>query len=239
MCSYNRVNGTQTCESKALLDRLKQEWGFTGSSSPTSRSPCATAWRPPNAGVDFPALPGDFTGGLRTREMFTSGQITAARLDDMVRRILFAMFDSGVYDDPVPATPAPVVSTPDHKALATRISESGMVLLKNHDHALPLGGRHLRSLAVTCLSATTRCTSRAAPRPCGHGRAGDHAACGYHGARRAGLHLTSRGVARRRAAAHKVPSDVLPRSRARGTDSRPLLEQRRDTSELARRTQVD
>ena len=148
MCSYNRVNGTQTCESKALLDRLKQEWGFNGFVVPDFAFAVRDGLAAANAGVDFPALPGDFTGGLRTREMFTSGQITAARLDDMVRRILFAMFDSGVYDDPVPATPAPVVSTPEHKALATRISESGMVLLKNDDHALPLGGRHLRSLAV-------------------------------------------------------------------------------------------
>ena len=148
MCSYNRVNGTQTCESKALLDTLKHDWGFDGFVVPDFAFAVRDGLAAANAGVDFPALPGDFTGGLRTREMFTSGQISAARLDDMVRRILFAMFDSGVYDDPVPATPAPVVSTPEHKALATRISESGMVLLKNDDHALPLGGRHLRSLAV-------------------------------------------------------------------------------------------
>ncbi len=148
MCSYNRVNGTQTCESTALLDTLKHDWGFNGFVVPDFAFAVRDGLAAANAGVDFPALPGDFTGGLRTREMFTSGQITAARLDDMVRRILFAMFDSGVYDDPVPATPAPVVSTPEHKALATRISESGMVLLKNDDHALPLGGRHLRSLAV-------------------------------------------------------------------------------------------
>jgi beta-glucosidase len=148
MCSYNRVNGTPTCESHELLDRLKHDWGFNGFVVPDFAFAVRDGLAAANAGVDFPALPGDFTGGLRTREMFTSGQITPARLDDMVRRILFAMFDSGVYDDPVPATPAPVVSTPEHKALATRISESGMVLLKNRDRALPLGSRHPRSLAV-------------------------------------------------------------------------------------------
>ena len=109
MCSYNRVNGTQTCESKALLDTLKHDWGFNGFVVPDFAFAVRDGLAAANAGVDFPALPGDFTGGLRTREMFTSGQIPAARLDDMVRRILFAMFDSGVYDDPVPATPAPVV----------------------------------------------------------------------------------------------------------------------------------
>ena len=41
-----------------------------------------------------------------------------------------------------------MVTTPAHQALAKRISESGMVLLKNDGHALPLATRHLRSLAV-------------------------------------------------------------------------------------------
>src|SRR5204862_2252314 len=44
--------------------------------------------------------------------------------------------------------PAANVSTPEHQALATEVSASGMVLLRNQHHALPLGGRGLRSLAV-------------------------------------------------------------------------------------------
>ncbi len=147
MCSYNRVNGTPTCESHAVLDTLKNDWGFNGFVVPDFAFAVRDGLAAANAGVDFPALPGDFTGGLRTRDMFTSGQISAARLDDMVRRILFAMFDSGVFDDPVGA-PADVVTTPEHQALAKRMSESGMVLLKNDDQALPLSTRHLRSLAV-------------------------------------------------------------------------------------------
>ena len=50
------------------------------------------------AGVDVPALAG---ASGRTAEMFTSGQVPPARLDDIVRRLLFALFDSGVFDDPV------------------------------------------------------------------------------------------------------------------------------------------
>jgi beta-glucosidase len=147
MCSYNRVNGTPTCESHEVLDPLKHDWGFHGFVVPDFASAVRDGLAAANAGVDFPALPGDFTGGLRTREMFTSGQISTARLDDMVRRILFAMFDSGVFDDPVGA-PADVVTTPEHQALAKRISESGMVLLKNDDRTLPLDTKRLRSLAV-------------------------------------------------------------------------------------------
>jgi beta-glucosidase len=57
------------------------------------------------------------------------------------------MFDSGAFDDPVGPTAANV-STPEHRDLATRVSEDGMVLLKNDRRALPLGEHAPRSLAV-------------------------------------------------------------------------------------------
>ena len=143
MCSYNRLNGPQTCESPALLSDLKAS-GFQGFVAPdfifAVKDPLAATL----AGLDVPALGGP---GGRTAAMFTSGQVPAARLDDIVRRTLFAMFDSGAFDDPLgPA--AANVSTPEHQALATKVSSSGMVLLRNEHHALPLGGRGLRSIAV-------------------------------------------------------------------------------------------
>ncbi|HEY0362089.1 MAG TPA: glycoside hydrolase family 3 C-terminal domain-containing protein [Solirubrobacteraceae bacterium] len=143
MCSYNRLNGPQTCESPALLSDLKAS-GFQGFVAPdfifAVKDPLAATL----AGLDVPALGGP---GGRTAAMFTSGQVPAARLDDIVRRTLFAMFDSGAFDDPLgPA--AANVSTPEHQALATKVSASGMVLLRNEHHALPLGGRGLRSIAV-------------------------------------------------------------------------------------------
>jgi beta-glucosidase len=143
MCSYNRLNGPQTCESPSLLADLKAS-GFDGLVVPdfglAVRDPLAATL----AGVDLPALTG---AGGRTAAMFTSGQVPATRLDDIVRRTLFAIFDSGAFDDPL-GPGAADVSTPEHKALATRVSTDGMVLLKNDRHALPLGGRELRSIAV-------------------------------------------------------------------------------------------
>jgi beta-glucosidase len=144
MCSYNRLNGPQTCESSALLSDLHAS-GFNGFVVPdfifAVRDPLAATL----AGVDLPALGG---AGGRTADMFRSGQVPASRLDDIVRRTLYAMFDSGVFDDP-PGPAAADVSTPERAALATRVSTDGMVLLKNDDRALPLtGGRKLRSIAV-------------------------------------------------------------------------------------------
>ena len=149
MCSYNRLNGPQTCESPGLLGDLKAS-GFSGFVVPdfifAVRDPLAATL----AGVDVPALGGP---GGRTADMFTSGQVPRARLDDIVRRTLFAMFDSGVFDHPLgPA--AGDVSTPAHRDVATKVSESGMVLLKDDRHALPLSDHAPRSLAVIGPSGT-------------------------------------------------------------------------------------
>jgi beta-glucosidase len=143
MCSYNRLNGPQTCESSALLSDLKAS-GFNGFVAPdfifAVKDPLAATL----AGLDVPALGGP---GGRTAEMFTSGQVPVSRLDDIVHRTLYAMFDSGVFDNPLgPA--ADDVSTPAHRALATRVSTNGMVLLKNDHDALPLSAGRVRSIAV-------------------------------------------------------------------------------------------
>jgi beta-glucosidase len=80
--------------------------------------------------------------------MFTSGHVPQARLDDIVRRTLFVMFDSGVFDDPL-GPPAADASTPAHVDLGTRVAADGTVLLRNERGTLPLAGpRAPRSLAV-------------------------------------------------------------------------------------------
>jgi beta-glucosidase len=145
MCSYNQINGSPSCENPTTLGDLKQGDGFKGFVVPdfgfAVRNPVAAE----NAGVDLAALPG--APNALTAADFTSGQISSARLDDAAQRILFAMFDSGVFDDPLPATPATEVSTPQHQQVATQVAEAGTVLLKDDHDALPLS-RHVRSIAL-------------------------------------------------------------------------------------------
>ena len=145
MCSYNQINGLPSCENPSTLADLKQGDGLSGFVVPdfgfAVRDPVAAE----NAGVDLAALPG--APNTLTAADFTSGQIPASRLDDAVRRILFAMFDSGAFDNPLPATPATEVSTPQHQQVATQVAEAGTVLLKNEDQILPLS-RHDRSIAL-------------------------------------------------------------------------------------------
>ena len=77
----------------------------------------------------------------RTAAMFTSGQVPAARLDDIVRRTLFAMFDSGAFDDPLGPAAADV-STPEHQAPGDAgVRGRHGAAAATTRHALPLGGR--------------------------------------------------------------------------------------------------
>src|SRR5215472_4619589 len=145
MCSYNQINGLPSCQNPTTLGDLKQGGGLKGFVVPdfgfAVRDPVAAAL----AGVDLPALPGGSSG--LTAADFTSGQIPAARLDDIDRRILYAIFDSGVFDHPLPATPSTEVSTPAHQQVAAQVAEASMVLLKNDHQVLPLSGK-ARSIAV-------------------------------------------------------------------------------------------
>src|SRR5215831_12779993 len=145
MCSYNQINGVPSCENPTTLGDLKQGGGLRGFVVPdfgfAVRDPVAAAL----AGVDLPALPGAPLG--LTADDFTSGRIPASRLDGIDLRILFAFFDSGVFDYPLPATPSTEVSTPQHQQVATQVAEAGTVLLKNDHHVLPLSQK-VHSVAV-------------------------------------------------------------------------------------------
>jgi beta-glucosidase len=140
MCSYNRVNGVYGCESSYLLTEvLKQDWGFKGWvmsdwGAVHSTAPAA------NAGLDQQSgMPFDLSDyfGPPLKEAVLNGWVPQARLDDMARRILHAMFEHGVVDHPV----APAAHTIDfkaHAAVSKKDAQEGMVLLKNSAGVLPL-----------------------------------------------------------------------------------------------------
>lgn len=132
MAAYNRVDGPWCSESPALLGGLlKQEWGFPGFVvsdwfGTHSLAPAVTA------GLDM-EMPGSphFSG---MREAIAAGSVTQARLDDMVHRIVRAVFAVGLYDDPVsPGT----VDAAANLAVAQAVAEQGTVLLQNRG-VLPL-----------------------------------------------------------------------------------------------------
>ncbi|MGZ4178946.1 MAG: beta-glucosidase [Solirubrobacteraceae bacterium] len=152
MCSYNRINGVYACENPTTLTKvLKQQFGFDGfvmSDWGGTHSTVPAA----NAGLDMEMnlSPGQyFTGPLKTAVQ--GGQVSMARLDDMVLRILRPMFAVGIFDHPAAAEPAAYgadVRRPEDIALARTISEDGTVMLKNDRGVLPLTGQNQKIAVI-------------------------------------------------------------------------------------------
>lgn len=143
MGAYPKINGTYACQNGSLLAALRSETGWQGFMMPDFKAgddPLAGF----NAGMDFTALYTDFP-----LEAFTDGRVAEGRLDEAATRILYACFDSGLFDDPVKALDQHrPVSTPRHKAVAQRTAEQGTVLLLNKNQLLPLSRDEAQTLAV-------------------------------------------------------------------------------------------
>ncbi|MGW8392619.1 glycoside hydrolase family 3 C-terminal domain-containing protein [Pseudoduganella sp. HUAS MS19] len=149
MCSYNRVNGVHACENSYLLTEvLKQDWGFKGWvmsdwGAVHSTIPAANAGLDQQSGMPFDLA--DYFGPP-LKEAVLNGWVPQARLDDMARRVLHAMFEHGVVDRPV--EPAPESFDREaHAAVSLKDAQEGMVLLKNSGGALPLK-KSLKRIAV-------------------------------------------------------------------------------------------
>ena len=148
MCSYNLINGTYACQDDHYLNSvLKGDWRFPGyvqSDALATHSSVTSAL----AGLDQEE-PGGFNFGgssdVSLESAIQSGAMPEARLDNMVHRILRAMFAAGVMAN------APAVGTIDASgdaAIAQEAAEQGAVLLKNADGLLPLDASKVASIAV-------------------------------------------------------------------------------------------
>lgn len=133
MCSYNLTNGVYDCENSHLLnDVLKGDWKFPGfvMSDWWATHSTATA---ANNGLDQEQPNEQYFASLGTA--ISSGQVQQSRLDNMVHRILRAMYEVGIFD--YPQTIQPIPATAD-AAIAQEAEEQGAVLLKNSSNQLPL-----------------------------------------------------------------------------------------------------
>jgi beta-glucosidase len=148
MCSYNLINGRWGCENDYLLNTvLKHDWGFKGFVMSDWGAVHSTA-DAANDGLD------QFTGFCcatdkgwfsppAMKAALASGAIPQRRLDDMVERILWALFDKGAVDHPVKAAPFDYAA---HALVSQKAAEESLTLLKNDGGLLPL--RAVKSIAV-------------------------------------------------------------------------------------------
>jgi beta-glucosidase len=147
MCAYNRINESYSCENAWLLnDVLKSDWGYKGFvmsdwGGTHSTIPAANAGLDQESGYQFDASP---YFGDALKEAVESGHVPQSRLDDMVGRILWAMFTNGLFDEPAAAGD---IDFQAHADVSRRDAEDSMVLLKNDRHVLPLSAG-LKSILI-------------------------------------------------------------------------------------------
>lgn len=152
MASFSSVNGVKMHGSKAwLTDYLRGKLGFKGlvvgdwnghgQVPGCSVGSCAASF---NAGLDIFMAPDSWKPLMTaTTEQVKSGQISMARLDEAVRRILRVKVAAGLFDKGRPSSrplagKTELLANPEHRALARRAVRESLVLLKNNGNLLPL-----------------------------------------------------------------------------------------------------
>lgn len=165
MCSYNKVNGEQSCSNKDFLERvLKQKMGFRGFVQ-------SDWWALHNnyslaLGLDqdmpgWPVEPQFFSGSPPGSVTTQLAKQTPAAVDDAARRILASMFRLGIQNSTKCSPPhcqdyfQRNVTSSEHTSLARRLAAQSIVLLQNNDAVLPLTGS-IKTVAVVGAPAVAK-----------------------------------------------------------------------------------
>ncbi|WP_445780268.1 glycoside hydrolase family 3 protein [Shewanella sp.] len=153
MASFNSWHGVKNHGNKYLLtDVLKDRMGFDGfvvgdwnghgQIPGCTNESCAQA---ANAGLDIFMVPTAAWKPLfeNTVAQVNSGEISQARLDDAVSRILRVKFRAGLFDKPSPANrplsgKTELIGHASHREVARQAVRESLVLLKNNQNILPL-----------------------------------------------------------------------------------------------------
>ena len=152
MASYNSWNGSKLHGNEYLLTTvLKEQMGFDGfvlgdwnghaQVLGCSNNSCAQAI---NAGVDMIMVPFDWQAfAANTKAQVLSGDISMARINDAVTRILRVKIRSGLFDTSRPslrtyANDLTRFNSAEHKSVARQSVRESLVLLKNSSGLLPL-----------------------------------------------------------------------------------------------------
>ncbi len=142
MSSFNSINGVPaTANPFTLTQVLRKEWGFDGFvvsdwgavaellNHAIGANGATVARKALEAGVDM-----DMEGNLYATtvvEQVRSGQIPESVVDEAVRRILRVKFALGLFDHPYTQPGPAYVATPARRAIARKVADETMVLLKN------------------------------------------------------------------------------------------------------------
>ncbi len=160
MCAYNAINGQPACANQfTLQDQLRGKWGFQG----YVVSDCGAVvdifsghhYRPTQARASAISLErgmdnecADFFAKVKDDhdyrpyiEAVQQGYLSESAMDTALIRLFTARMKLGMFDppgmDPYSNIPESELNSPAHRALARKLANESMVLLKN-DGTLPL-----------------------------------------------------------------------------------------------------
>ena len=163
MGAYNAIDGVPACANAFLLtDLLHQQWGFDGyvvsdcgaihniwgsGEHHYVATPEEAAAAAVKAGCNL-CCGGDYTALVRAVQ---KGLITEKEIDQALYHTLWTRFKLGLFDPPQDCPYSKIGidqnDTPEHEALALKVAEEAIVLLKN-DGVLPLNRSKIKRITV-------------------------------------------------------------------------------------------
>jgi len=162
MPGYHELDGIPCHSSKELLrDILREEWDFEGlvvsdyfginmlkESHLVSPDKEYAAKQAIEAGIDI-ELPSTDCYGKPLKDLLKKGGVNESLINQSVARILRMKFLLGLFENPYvdEEKTAMVFDTPEQRALAHKIAQKSIVLLKNQGDLLPIR-KNIASIAV-------------------------------------------------------------------------------------------
>jgi beta-glucosidase len=147
MDAYNPVNGIFMTQNGHLNNEiLKKEWGFDGilmSDWGATHDGIAAA----NGGLDLEMPSAGYMYKDTLLPAIKEGKISAATIEDKVRRILRKAIEFGFLDRPQTMSTIPPLSQ-EGRQVALEAAREGVVLLKNTGNILPLDKSKTKTIAV-------------------------------------------------------------------------------------------
>jgi beta-glucosidase len=152
MASFNSWHGKKMHGSREMLNNILVErlgfdgvvvgdWNGHGQVAGCSNVSCPQAF---NAGLDMFMAPDSWKGLYKnTLKQVQSGEISLARLDEAVSRILRVKLRAGLFEAALPskrpfAGKFELLGASEHKAISREAVRKSLVLLKNNNQLLPL-----------------------------------------------------------------------------------------------------
>ncbi len=178
MCAYNAINGEPACANEFLLvDQLRQKWGFKGyvvsdcgavrdiyaghKFRPTQAEASAISLQRgmDNECIDFRAKVLDDHDYRPYIDAVKEGHLKESEIDTALVRLFTARMKLGMFDPPgmVPYTKIDekLLDSAEHRAMALKIANESMVLLKN-DGVLPIKTSGTKIAVIGPLANQTR-----------------------------------------------------------------------------------